>query len=295
MKLRHLKIFLTVCEVGNMTRAAEIVYMTQPSVSQVIAELESEYGVRLFERLNHKLYLTAAGEHLRTYANHIVNLSEQVQKELKDLAAYGSIRVGASLTIGAHLLPGIIAAYRKEMSQVEIFTQIDNTSVIEKLLMEDRIDLGLVEGPVYSPHIREEMLCEDDLVIICGPGHPFWDETTIELSQLSGKSFIIREQGSGTRDIFERVMSGVNTAWKITGIYNNTEAIKQAVRGNLGLAVVSKISVKEEVERGLLRVVEVKGLNLKRNFNLVFHQQKFFTAAMDTFARIAKISSSAIG
>jgi DNA-binding transcriptional LysR family regulator len=289
MNLRHLKIFLTVCEIGNMTRAAEIVYMTQPSVSQVIAELENEYGVRLFERLNHKLYLTAAGEHLRTYANHIVNLSKQVQKELKDLAAYGSIRVGASLTIGAHLLPGIIGAYRKEMPQVEIFTQIDNTSVIEKLLMDDRIDLGLVEGPVYSPHIREEILCEDDLVIICGAGHPFWDEATIDLSQLAGKSFIIREQGSGTRDIFERVMSGVNTAWKITGIYNNTEAIKQAVRENLGLAVVSKISVKEEVERGLIRVVEVNGLNLKRNFNLVYHRQKFFTAAMQSFIRIAKM------
>jgi LysR family transcriptional regulator, transcriptional activator of the cysJI operon len=291
MDLRHLRIFLTVCEAGTMTRAAEIVYMTQPSVSQVIAELEKEYGVRLFERLNHRLYLTAAGEQLRSYASHIVNLSEQVKKELADQTAQGSIRIGASLTIGAHLLPGIIKAYRQELPDVEIFTQVDNTSVIEKLIMDDRIDLGLVEGPVYSPHIREEMLCEDDLVIICGPGHPFWGEGMIEIKRLAGKPFIIREQGSGTRDIFERVMNEAGANWKIVGVYNNTEAIKQAVRENLGLAVVPKISIKEEVERGLLQTIEVNGLNLKRNFNLVYHRQKFFTVAMQTFIRTCKVLS----
>ena len=294
MNLRHFRIFLTVCEAGTMTRAAEIVYMTQPSVSQVIAELETEYGVRLFERLNHRLRLTAAGEHLRSYANHIVNLSEQVKNELADLAAQGSIRIGASLTIGAHLLPGIIKAYREELPEVEIFSQVDNTSVIEKLILDDRLDLGLVEGPVYSPHIREEMLCEDELIIICGPDHPFWDEGVVEINRLAGESFIIREPGSGTRDIFERVMSNAGTNWKITGIYNNTEAIKQAVRENLGLAVVPKIAIKEEVERGLIRAIEVRGLNLKRNFNLVYHRQKFFTIAMQKFTQVCKTNSPAL-
>jgi LysR family transcriptional regulator, transcriptional activator of the cysJI operon len=294
MNLRHLQIFLAVCEAGTMTRAATSVYLTQPSVSQVIAELEKEYGVRLFERLNHRLYLTAAGEHLRSYANHIVNLSEQVKKELTDLTAQGSIRIGASLTIGTHLLPGLIHAYRQALPEVEIFTQVDNTSVIEKLILDDRLDLGLVEGPVYSPQIREESLCEDDLVLICGPGHPFWNEGWIEINQLAGKPFIIREPGSGTRDIFERVMSGAGANWKIIGVYNNTEAIKQAVRENLGLAVVPKISIKEEVERGLLQAVEVSGLNLKRNFNLVYHHQKFFTIAMQTFIRTCKTNTPAL-
>ena len=294
MNLRHLQIFLAVCETGSMTRAAASVYLTQPSVSQVIAELEKEYGVRLFERLNHRLYLTAAGEHLRSYANHIVNLSEQVKKELTDLTAQGSIRIGASLTIGTHLLPGLIHAYRQALPEVEIFTQVDNTSVIEKLLLEDRLDLGLVEGPIYSPHIREEMLCEDDLVIICGPGHPFWDAGVIEIHQLTGKSFIIREPGSGTRDIFERIMSGAGANWKIIGIYNNTEAIKQAVRENLGLAVLPKISIKEEMERGQVQVIEVSGLNLKRNFKLVYHRQKFFTIAMQTFVCTCKANSPAL-
>lgn len=291
MDLRHFRIFLTVCEAGTMTRAAKILFMTQPSVSQVISELEKEYGVLLFERLNRRLYLTAAGEKLRSYASHILNLAKQAKMELADLGAGGSIRIGASLTIGAHLLPGIVNAYRAEMPNVEIFTLVDNTSVIEKMILEDDLDVGLVEGPIYSPYIQSEKFSDDDLIIICGPGHPLWGKEKIEIDDLAGKAFIIREPGSGTRDIFERVMSGVGANWKIAGVYNNTEAIKQAVRGNLGLAVVPKIAVEEEIERGLVMEIGVKDLNLKRKFDLLYHRDKFFTTAIQTFIRTCKKNS----
>ncbi|MGB8211942.1 MAG: LysR family transcriptional regulator [Anaerolineales bacterium] len=291
MNLRHFRIFLTVCEAGTMRRAAEISYMTQPSISQAIAELEREYGVRLFERLNHKLYLTTAGQQLRFYANSILNLSDQAKKELANLGAGGSLRIGASLTIGTHLLPGFVNAYRKEMPAADIFTQVDNTSVIERLILEDQLDLGLVEGPVYSPYILEEMLCEDEMIIICGPGHPMWDKQQIEPRELAGQAFIMREPGSGTRDIFERVMNAAGANWKIAGVYNNTETIKQAARSNLGLAIVPKIAVGEEMQRDLVRQIEVRGMNFTRPFNLVYHHQKFFTAAMRTFMRICKENS----
>lgn len=288
MNIRHFHIFITVCEMGTMTRAANVLYMTQPSVSQAINELEKEYGVRLFERLNRRLYLNDAGERLRSYASHILNLSEQAKKELNGLGTGGTIRVGASLTIGAHLLPGIINIFRQEMPQIDTFTRVDNTSIIEKLILEDHLDLGLVEGPTYSPQLREEKLSDDYLIIICGPGHPFWDRQTIELNELSGRAFIMREPGSGTRDIFERAISGVGVNLKIAGVYNNTEAVKQAVRGNLGLAVVPKLSAEEEIDRGLVRSIEVKGLNLRRKFNLVYHRQKFITIAIQTFIETSK-------
>jgi len=291
MDLRHFRIFLSVCEAGTMTRAAELSYMTQPSVSQVIAELEKEYGVRLFERLNHKLYITAAGEQLRTYASHIINLSDQAKKELANLGAGGSIRIGASLTVGTHLLPGFVNSFRKELPDVEIYTQVDNTSVIEKLILEDRLDIGLVEGPVYSPYMLEELLCEDELIIICGPDHPLWNTQKIDIHMLAGYGFIIREPGSGTRDIFEQVMNEAGANWKIAGVYNNTEAIKQAARGNLGLAILPKISVVEEIDRGLVREIEITTMNFKRKFNLVYHRQKFFTLAIQTFIRTCKTNS----
>jgi DNA-binding transcriptional LysR family regulator len=283
MDMRHLKIFAAVCDHGNMTRAAEALYMTQPSVSQVIAELEKEYGVRLFERLNHRLYLTEAGERLRIYARQILNLSEQARKELADLDLSGSIRVGASLTVGAHLLPALISGYRLKMPQVEIFTQVDNTGVIERMLLEDTLDLGIVEGPVNSPQVAEEMLCDDALTIICGPSHPLWGQARVELAMLAGQGFIIRERGSGTRDLFERVMEEAGASWKIAGVYNNTEAIKNSVRANLGMAVVPQIAVEQEVSQGLLQQIDVQGLNLKRKFNLIYHHQKFFTRAIQAF------------
>jgi LysR family transcriptional regulator, transcriptional activator of the cysJI operon len=283
MNFRHLQIFIKVCEVGNMTRAAKELYMTQPSVSQAIMELEKFYGARLFERLNHRLYLTTAGERLQSYARHILNLSEQAQKELSDLSQTGSVRIGASLTIGAYLLPGIVAFFRKTNPDVEVFTRVDNTSLIEKLLLEDQLDLGLVEGPVYSPHVVEEFFTEDQLVFISSPQHPLAQQRRWKVQDLAHQEFIIREAGSGTQDIFEHAMQEAGVSWKAAGIYNNIEAIKQAVTANLGLAMVSKISVIDEIDQGVIIPLEVEGAVLKRKFNLVYHRQKYFSKAMQLF------------
>jgi LysR family transcriptional regulator, transcriptional activator of the cysJI operon len=288
MNLRHYRIFLTVCETGKMTSAADVLFMTQPSVSQAIAELEKEYGVHLFERLNHRLYLTKAGEQLRTYAGNILNLCEQSKKELAGMAEPGSIRIGASLTIGMHVMPNLLKAYKAERPDVEIFSQVDNTSVIEKMLMEDKLDLGLVEGPVLAPQIREETLYDDELVIVCGQGHPFWQAGKIKIADLDGQAFIVREHGSGTRNIFERVMSEAGAKWRIAGVYNNTEAIKQAVCGGLGMAFISKISVLEEIKQGVIAIVAVQGLPLMRNFNLIYHRQKYFTSSILAFIEVCK-------
>jgi LysR family transcriptional regulator, transcriptional activator of the cysJI operon len=283
MNFRHLKIFITVCEVGNMTRAAKGLYMTQPSVSQAITDLEKYYGVRLFERLNHRLFLTAAGDRLLSYARHILNLSEQAQKELADLSQGGSVRIGASLTIGAYLLPGIVSFFRTRFPEIEVFTRVDNTSVIEGLLLEDQLDLGLVEGPVYSPHILEECFSDDYLVFIASPQHPLSQQSRWQVKDLANQIFIVREAGSGTQDIFEHAMMDAGVSWKVAGVYNNIEAIKQAVIANLGLAMVSKISVSEEVQQGKIISLEVDGVLLKRKFNLIFHRQKYFSQAMQLF------------
>jgi DNA-binding transcriptional LysR family regulator len=283
MNFRHLKIFITVCEVGNMTRAAKELYMTQPSVSQAIMELEKYYGVRLFERLTHRLYLTEAGERLRSYAQHILNLSEQAEKELADMGQGGSLRIGASLTIGAYLLPGLVADFHRQTPQVEVFTRVDNTNVIEKNLLEDKLDLGMVEGPVNSPHIVEEFFCDDDLVFIASPQHPLAQSGKRTVLDLAGQAFIVREAGSGTQAIFEQAMRAAGINWKTAGVCNNNEAIKQAVAANLGLAMVSKIAVTAEVLQGKIVLLEVAGMSIKRKFNLIYHRQKIFTRAMRLF------------
>jgi len=283
MNFRHLEIFLAVCEAGNMTRAARVLYMTQPSISQAIHELEIYYGVRLFERLNHRLYLTSAGESLGSYARHIINLSEQARHDLADMSRGGSLRIGASLTIGAYLLPGLVVDFQKQNPEVEVFIRVDNTGVVENFILNDQIDLGLVEGPTYSQHLVERFFCGDDLVFIVSPQHPLGQQVKCKVQDLEGRAFLVREEGSGTQDIFENAMREAEISYKTTGVYNNNEAIKQAVSANLGLAIVSKISIEEEVRQGKFIALEVEGISLKRKFNLIYHRQKFFTAAMQKF------------
>jgi LysR family transcriptional regulator, transcriptional activator of the cysJI operon len=288
MNFRHLKIFITVCEMGNMTRAAKELYMVQPSVSQAIMELEKYYDVRLFERLNHRLYLTAAGERLRSYALQILNLSEQAQKEMAGLSQGGLLRIGASLTIGAYLLPGLAADFHLQNPLVEMFTRVDNTNVIEQSLLEDKLDLGLVEGPTFSTHIVEELISYDELVFIASPRHPLVQSGKRTAQDLDGQAFIVREAGSGTQAVFEQTMREAGVSWKTAGVYNNNQAVKQAVSANLGLGMVSKIAIAEEVQQGKLAPLEIEGIAIKRKFNLVYHRQKIFSHAMQLFRAAIK-------
>ncbi len=283
MNFRHLEIFLAVCEEGSMTLAARVLYMTQPSISQAIHELEIYYGVRLFERLNHRLYLTSAGETLGSYARHIIHLSEQARHDLEDMSRGGSLRIGASLTIGAYMLPGLVVAFQHQNPEVEVFIRVDNTGVVENMILNDQLDLGLVEGPTYSQHLEERFFCGDDLVFIVSPQHPLGKKVKWKAQDLKGQAFLVREEGSGTQDIFEHAMREAEISWKAAGVYNNNEAIKQAVIANLGLAIVSKISIEEEVRQGKFLALEVEGISLNRKFNVIYHRQKFFTVAMQKF------------
>lgn len=283
MNIRHLSVFLTVCEHMNMTRAAEELYMTQPSVSQMIAELEQYYKIRLFERLNRRLYLTEAGRRLQPYARHIINLEAEAKKNLADLNGGGVLRIGAGQTIGAYLLPEIIAQFRNRFPDVEVFSRVENTRVIEQLLLEDTLDLALLEGQIHSPDLVEEPFLDDDLAVACAPGHPLIKQVHISARDLSAYGFIIREEGSGTREVFANQMHTLGIPWKETGIYNSTDAIKNAVQNNLGLGVLPILAIQQEIMDGTIQLLHVTDLNLRRKLNLVFHRQKYFSNAMNAF------------
>lgn len=283
MNFRHLSVFLAVSEELNMTRAARKLFMTQPSVSQMVAELENYYNTRLFERLNHRLFLTDAGRRLQSYARHIINLEAQAKKELADLSQAGVLRVGASQTVGAYFMPEVIRRFHERFPLVELFTCVENTREIELLLLADRLDLGLVEGRVHSPDLIEEPVVDDELCIACPPGHPLANMQALSIQDLAGQNFILREEGSGTREIFANQMQTAGTAWKEAGTYNSTEAIKSAVKNGLGMAVLPLIAITGELSQGMLVALHVKGLSLSRKFNLVYHRQKYFSPVMHSF------------
>lgn len=283
MTLRHFKVFLAVCATMNMTAAAENLHITQSAVSQTITELEGFYGVRLFERLAKKLYLTPAGEKLLHYAQPMLRMNADLEDELKAAQLSGPIRLGASITVGASVLPALIVAFNQRDPSVKTEVFVDNTDKVEKRLLSDQTDIGLVEGEITSPYIVSRPFMNDELVLICGPDHRFADWSSVPVRELAREVFIIREIGSGTRKTFEDVMSAHQADWQATWTCNNADTIKSAVAAGIGVSVISRMSVEREARAGELLIKTIEGVRFDRQYKIVYHKNKYLTAAMSDF------------
>jgi len=193
MTLRHLKIFLCVCDEGNMTAAAGKLYMAQPSVSQAIGELEKYYCVKLFERLGRKLFITIAGQKLITYARHIVNLAKEAEDVMQEIHHNGVIRIGASVTVGTCILHEIIGNFRRKNPNIKIISSVNNTTIIEGMLLVDQLDIGLVEGKIHSQGMVSQPFIADDLVLVTSTAHPLAQKVRVQPVDIDNMEFIIRE------------------------------------------------------------------------------------------------------
>ncbi len=286
MTLRHLNVFLCVCDEGNMTVAAQKLHIAQPSVSQTIAELEKYYRVKLFERLGRKLFITIAGQSLITYARHIINLSKEAEAMMREINHHGVIRIGASVTVGTCILNDIISQLTNQNLHSEIIPTVNNTKIIEELLLLDQVDIGLVEGKIHSPGLVYVPFMEDELVLVSSASHPLAKKGRVNGSELDNQGFIIREEGSGTRELFESVMASNGIHWQVSGVYNNAEAIKNTVSTGLAISVMSRMAVQKEVTRNELAIVKIEGINFKRQFVITYHKNKYLSPALQQLIRL---------
>ncbi len=288
MTLRHLKIFIAVCETGSTTAAAKKLFIVQPSISLAISELEKYYGIKLFDRIAKRLYITEAGKHLLQYATHIVGSFEDMEREVKNLDASGMIRVGASITIGNYLLPEYIKAFKEKFPGMEVKVIIDNSDSIQQYIIENRIDLGLIEGIVHNPFIVEQQFREDELIMICSNSHPLADKEDIEVTQIQKENFILREIGSAGREIFDSVMTlhgiEIDPIWEST----STQAIIRAVQANLGISVLPYLLVKDDLDRKEINQFKLKNIILNRKFSIIYHKSKFITQSAKEFIELCK-------
>jgi DNA-binding transcriptional LysR family regulator len=289
MTLRHFNIFVAVCDKMNMTKASEMLFISQSAVSQAISELESHYGVRLFERLSRKLYLTHAGKKLLSYARYIIKLNRELENDMKTLHQNGYIRIGASVTVGAYVLPKLVWNFQKINVGANIKVYEENTEKIEKMLLRDEIDIALVEGETKNPDIINRPFMNDELVLICGSGHRFAKLPYVEPRELEREKFIVRERGSGTRKTFEDKMRKNQLSWQVIWICNNTDTIKIAVEEGLGVSVISRHSVMSELALGILHEVPIKDIKFKRQFKIIYHKNKYLTETMKGFITLCMI------
>jgi len=286
MTLRDIEIFVTVCELKSMSAAAKKLYMSQPAVSQAISQIEGEFQVKLFDRISKKLSLTYPGEILYNYGRRILNLVSEAENIIYDVRnmRMGRLNVGASTTVGIYLLPKIIGEFRKKFS-VDIYFTIDNTAGIEKLILDNAIDLGIVEGPVHSRDIIVIPYIDDELYLVSSKNHRWAKKRIICPEEIENEDIIIREKGSGTREVFEETMARNNVRYRIKYVLNNTEAIKKAIEANIGVSVISRLAVEKEVKDGRLVKVDIENIKFERKFSIIYHKDKFKSNLLEEFIR----------
>ena len=288
MTLRHIKIFVAVCETGSATAAGEKLFIAQPSISLAISELEDYYGVKLFDRLSKRLYITEAGKHFLENASHIVKIFEEMETEIRNFDTQGIIRIGASITIGNYLLPKYVEKFKRLHPNMEVQAIIANSDTIEENLMKNNIDLALIEGIIHSPYLKSIHFKEDELVLICGLSHPLAVRDEIELEDIKNEDLLLREKGSAGREICDGLFATngieINILWEST----STQAIVRAVISGLGLSILPYLLVKDSIERGEVKVIKIKDVSLKRSFSIIYHKNKFLTNSAKDFMDICK-------
>ena len=289
MTIRHLKIFLAVCDGGcNTTRAAEALTMAQPAVSLALKELEQYYGVVLFDRVGRHLQITAAGKRLWEYASHITSLFDDMEKGMRDWDTFGILRVGASITIGSQFLPNYVKAFYARHPGTEIRAVIEPSDRLEAQILSSDLDLALMEGMSHSPSLESEEYMEDHLVVICPARGRFVQGQTLTQEEFRSQKLLLREPGSGTRETFQRVMEEAGLSVEPIWEAMSTTALVNAVINGLGITVLPHRMVLGPLSKGLVISVRVEGLEFRRKYYIVRHRAKYLTASARAFLDLCR-------
>lgn len=287
MTTRHLKIFLEVYTQGNMTAAAEQLYMSQPSVSQAIRDLEEHYGVPLFERLYHKLYPTPSGEKLFRYAGHILGLFRELEDNLQEEMKYQTLRVGCFFTAGM-MAPAWLRRFRTDNPGCEVQMHVWKGAELRRLLRESKLDLAILEEDPENKDLIQEPFRADRLVIVASPDHPLTHRQQVLPADLAREPLLLREGGSGVRDQFEKQMR--RAGLEISPVWQSSSSLVllHAVREGEGLAVLPYELARDALDREQVAEVRVSGLNLRRRIAVTYHRDKYITPSMRSFIEIVK-------
>ncbi|MBQ8955003.1 MAG: LysR family transcriptional regulator [Clostridia bacterium] len=282
-------IFRAVCAADcNSTRAAEALHMTQPAVSLAIKELEQYYGVRLFDRMGRRLQITEAGQRFLRYAIHISDLFADMERGLRDWDSQGVLRVGASITIGSQLMPDYVKAFSGLYPATDVRVLVEQSDRLEKKLMANELDFALIEGVPHDPSIVSEAYMEDHLTVVCPADGPWKQGQEISMEEFARQRFLLRERGSGTREVFEREIEqagfSVAPVWEAM----STTALVNAVINHLGISVLPYRMVLPAQRRGLVVTVSVRGLGFARSFYMIRHKDKFLTASARAFMALCR-------
>ncbi|MFG3450762.1 LysR family transcriptional regulator [Stutzerimonas stutzeri] len=281
--LRQLQVFVSVARQESVSRAAETLALSQSATSTSLAELERQSGCQLFDRAGKRLWLNALGRQLLPQAVSLLDQAKAIEDLLAGKTGFGSLNVGATLTIGNYLATLLIGSFMQRHPECRVKLHVQNTAHIVQQVAQHELDLGLIEGDCQHPDIEVLPWVEDELVVFCAPQHALAGRTEVSLDELSREAWILREQGSGTRLTFDHAMRHHPAKLNIRLELEHTEAIKRAVESGLGIGCISRLALRDAFRRGSLVAVETPDLDLARQFYFIWHSLKYQTAAMREF------------
>ena len=285
MNLNHLSIFQAVAASGSVSAGAQALHISQSAASKQLGEFENTLGVMLFDRLPRGVRLTEAGRLLQGFANNLIAVEQGAEAAIRDLklGVRGRLRIGASRTVGAYLMPTLLAQFRRKYRDVELFLQVDSTAAIEQRLNRGEIDIGFTEGIVGSELIDYRVFASDELVLIAAPEHPITRQNPAPLASVAQHPLLMHEVGSGTRAVTEKAFSAKKIALRPSMTLASTEAIKHTVATGVGIAVLSAFAVRTELAAKTLTVVRMKGLSIHRPLYRIQRKGMWSSPALEAF------------
>ena len=285
MNLNHLAIFHAVALAGGVSAGATRLHISQSAVSNQLGDFEQHLGTTLFERLPRGVRLTEAGKLLLGYANRIFSLEKEAAQALGDLHALrrGRVALGASRTIGGYLLPAVLAQFNRLHPEIELTLEVANTNAIQNMLVEGVIDVGFTEGLARAETLNFSVFTEDQLVLIAAPGDPLARQLPLSLKTVAELPLLMREPGSGTRAVAEQALAAHGIVPRVVMTLASTEAIKRTVAAGMGYAFVSELAIDTELNAGLLKVLPVSGLTLRRPLHQLLSKGAWISPPVGAF------------
>jgi DNA-binding transcriptional LysR family regulator len=279
MDLHQIEIFCTLIKLRSFSKAAETLYLTQPTVSGHIKNLETDLGVRLLDRLGKRVVPTEEGEVLYRYGQKLLALRDHARQEIEGIAGKvsGLLKIGGSTIPGAYVLPVVIGAFKQKYPSASIQLVIDDTAKVAEAVVNGDLNIGVVGARVSDSRLETHPFLKDELVIAVPAGHRWARKKAVTVEELAGEPFIMRESGSGTRRIMEERIekAGMSLADLDTvAVVGSSDAVRQAVKAGLGISILSIRALRDDIEAGRLFAARLKGVKIERSFSIILLKGK---------------------
>jgi LysR family transcriptional regulator, transcriptional activator of the cysJI operon len=273
----RLKVFRTVAEHRHFRKAADHLYLTQPAVTHQIRALEETLSVPLFDRTGKEVTLTPSGQILLRYVKQVDELLSRAEEELSALAGEvrGELRIAASVTIAQFVLPRILGEFVRRHPSVQVAVGSSKTDEVIAAVVAQHSSLGLIEGPAHTRDVQVEPWIEDELVMAVPPSHEWASSAEIKMTDLKEAKLLMREHGSGTRELVEQSLEDHGVALKdlkpIMEV-DSSEGIAASIEAGLGIGFVSRRAIRRALLLGTLKMVPIRGVRLSRRFSIVYNR-----------------------